>query len=410
MQLYQGSAYDFINETTRNQIANDLRNAYFSYYGFAADDSQIRAWRNSLKAMKDVFLGCNLKNQGISLEYFLPGTSQRLDVLVTGHNKKNEESALIIELKQWDDTSPCESENEVVTRINGRYEELLHPCAQVNGYKEYLANFVEEFYKENSIKLNSCVYLHNYKFKENDPILDNKFDKLIKENPLFGEKDFNEIKNYVLDEVSHGEGMKVLDKVINSRKRPSKKLLNDAYNIIHNNEAYNLIDEQQIVFDKTMTQVRKAIKDKSRKHVIIVKGGPGTGKSVIAINLLAKLFQEGKWAEYVTGSASFTQSYKKAIGGAVKNLFKYTNSYVLQKDIIDCLIVDEAHRLREKAPAGSFYSKIYSGKTQVEEIIDACRVALFFIDDNQQVKPDEIGTSIYIKEQAEKLGCDVSEY
>jgi len=90
-------------------------------------------------------------------------------------------------------------------------------------------------------------------------------------------------------------------------------------------------------------------------------------------------------------------------------LFKYTNSYVLQKDIIDCLIVDEAHRLREKAPAGSFYSKIYSGKTQVEEIINACRVALFFIDDNQQVKPDEIGTSTYIKEHAEKLGCDVWE-
>jgi len=209
--------------------------------------------------------------------------------MVTGHNKKDQESALIIELKQWDDTSPCESENEVVTRINGRYEELLHPCAQVKGYKDYLANFVEEFYKENPIKLNSCAYLHNYKFKKNDAILDRKFTELIKNNPLFGEDDFDKIKEYVLDEVSHGEGIKVLEKVNKSRKRPSKKLLNEAYNTIHNDKTYNLIAEQQIIFDHTITEVRKAIKDKSKKHVIIVKGGPGTGKSVIALNLLAKL-------------------------------------------------------------------------------------------------------------------------
>ncbi len=407
MQLYQGSADDFIAETTRNRIALDLSDSFYNYFGYNPSNSEKMSWHNSLRAIKDIFVNSNLSKQGISLEYFLPSSSLRLDCMVCGRDKNDKDKALIIELKQWASCQSCDSENEVITKINGYDKELLHPSAQVKGYKDHLRNFVEVFYQKNPILLDSCVYLHNYSFEENDPILDEKFTNIINDSPMFSENDYDRLSNYIEDSVSHGEGMNILDKINKSRKKPSKKLLDEAANTIENNSAYVLLDEQQIVFDHVMSLVNKGIKAKDKKHVLIIKGGPGTGKSVIAINLLAELSKIGKWAEYVTGSASFTKSYQEAIGGTARDLFKYTNSYVQQVDQIDCLIIDEAHRLRERAPVS--FSNIWSGKLQIEEIIDACRVAVFFIDDDQRVKPNEIGSSSYIREHALSRGCDVWE-
>jgi uncharacterized protein len=173
-----------------------------------------------------------------------------------------------------------------------------------------------------------------------------------------------------------------------------------------------LIDEQKIVFDRVLGIINSGLSE-AKKQVMIIKGGPGTGKSLIAINLLAELARrEQLWAEYVTGSAAFTQSYKKAIGNAngANNLFKYTNNYVdIQDKIRDCLIIDEAHRIRDTAPQGGWGSKKFSGKVQIQEIIEAAKVTVFFIDDNQVVLPDEVGNSEYIKEHALRLGCEVWE-
>lgn len=409
MQLYQGTANSFIMETTRNKIAGDLSNAYFSYFGYFPSFEEKMSWQNSLRAIKDIFLHAGLNDQGISLEYFLPSSSKRLDCMVCGKNKEEEETALIIELKQWEKCFSCQDDKEVVTRIGGEEREMLHPSAQVKGYKDHLRNFVEVFYQKNPIQLDSCVYLHNYEYEKNDPILDKKFSSLIKDGPLFCSRDYERLTRYIKERVSYGEGVSTLEKRNKSRKKPSIKLLDEAYDTIRKNSAFVLLDEQQVVFDHVMGIIKKGFSDKDKKHVLIIKGGPGTGKSVIAMNLLGELYRMHKWAEYVTGSASFTESYKKAIGGVARDLFHYTNSYVQQVDTIDCLIVDEAHRLRERAPAGGYGSRIYSGKPQVQEIIDACHVAVFFVDDDQQVKPDEVGSSKYIREHALALGCDVWE-
>lgn len=217
------------------------------------------------------------------------------------------------------------------------------------------------------------------------------------------------MSSFLQEKLGYGGGEEVLDKINKSNIRPSKKLLDEANNIISNNNSYVLLEEQKIIFDHVMAIIKNGLHEE-RKKVLIVKGGPGTGKSLIAINLLGELSGLGKWAEYVTGSKAFTQSYKKSISGGVSNLFKYTNSYVeTQNQKRDCLIIDEAHRIRESAPYGGRYSKKYSGKLQIEEIIEAAKVSIFFIDDNQVVLPDEVGNSKYIRDHAERLGCDVWE-
>ena len=410
MELYQGLCNDFIQQSTQSSISMMLSNEFANYYGYRPSHNEVMSWQNSLKELGDLLKTVDFTNQGIKLEYFIPLSSLRIDVLLTGINTNQEEQAVLIELKQWQSSKPSLMENEVKTAVGGGLRDILHPSVQVDAYRNYLQGFLEVFYQKiGNIKLDSCVYLHNYVFDIDDPILDSKFQNYLAKSPIYSKNDRNSLADYLKTKLGSGSGEQVLEKINKSNIRPSKKLLDEASNIIKNNNSYILLEEQKIVFDHVMAIIKNGLHD-DKKQVLIIKGGPGTGKSLIAINLLAELSKLGKWAEYVTGSAAFTQSYKKAIGNGASSLFKYTNNYVnTQNQKRDCLIIDEAHRIREKAPYGSYMSKIYSGKLQIEEIIEACNIAVFFIDDDQVVLPDEVGNSSYIKEHAERLGCNVWE-
>ena len=410
MELYQGVCNDFIQQSTQNSISMILSNEFTRYYGYRPSHNEVMSWQNSLKELGELLRSVDFSNQGIKLEYFIPLSSLRIDVLLTGINSNDEQQAVLIELKQWQTSFPSMMANEVKTALGGGLRDILHPSVQVDSYKNYLQGFLEIFYRKvGNVKLDSCVYLHNYVFETNDPILDEKFNDYLLSSPIYSKDDRYSLSYYLKDKLGHGSGKEVLEKINKSNVRPSKKLLDEASKIIKNNNSYVLIEDQRIVFDHVMAIIRNGLHHK-RKQVLIIKGGPGTGKSLIAINLLAELSKLGKWAEYVTGSAAFTQSYKKAIGNGASNLFKYTNNYVnIQNQVRDCLIIDEAHRIREKAPFGSYMSKVYSGKLQIEEIIDACNIAVFFIDDDQVVLPDEVGNSSYIRKHAERLGCNVWE-
>ena len=145
---------------------------------------------------------------------------------------------------------------------------------------------------------------------------------------------------------------------------------------------YILLDEQLIVYDAVMSLVKKGLIDK-QKHAIIVKGGAGTGKSVIALQLLADLAAMGKNAHYATGSKSFTETLRKILGPESQSLFKYFMSYGQAKpNEIDVLILDEAHRIRERTG----YPFKPTGRLQIQDLLTAAKVSLFFIDDFQTVR------------------------
>lgn len=172
--------------------------------------------------------------------------------------------------------------------------------------------------------------------------------------------------------------------------------------------SYVLLDEQLIVYDKVFSSAKESFHDK-QKSVIIIRGGPGTGKSVIAINLMADLLLKGYNAQYATGSRAFTKTLRKIIGSRGTELFKYTSDFVdADYNEIDVLLNDEAHRIRKVT--NIMYKPNKSGKAQIEELIHASKVSVFFIDDNQIVRPTEIGSTSYIQEYASKNGCKLFEY
>jgi len=411
MRLFSGTSEQFIEGAIQNQIAETLKNAFFDYFRYNPSPAEVASWRNSLRALSQVFQYSNLNDHGVILEYQLPLTSKRLDCLICGKDAANADNAIIIELKQWEGCSEAAGDNEVVTWIGGAERETLHPSVQVARYNMYLTDTHTAFYEgQNPVKLNSCAYLHNYSCSPGDPLFADKFSGILKDHPLFTADDVKKLKDHFTDKLGGGEGLEVLRRIEDSSYRPSKKLMEHVGNVIKGNSEYTLLDEQLVVYDKVISCARDGYSDK-QKNVLIIRGGPGTGKSVIAINLMADLLLSGYNAQYATGSRAFTETLRKVIGPRGYAQFKYFNSYAnADHNGIDVLISDEAHRIRETSNSRFTKKESRSDMPQICELIRASKVSVFFIDDNQVVRPGEIGSVDYIRKNAQEMNCKVFEY
>ena len=411
MRLYSGSSSQFIEDAIQNQIAEKLRSTFFRYYRYYPSPNEVSSWRNSLRAMSQILQYAELRDHGILLEYQLPLTSKRLDCMVCGKNTEQADHAVIVELKQWEKTEPAESDNELLTWVGGGKREVLHPSVQVGQYQMYLEDTHTAFYDEpNPIKLNACTYLHNYNFYAEDPLFDQKFNRTLQRFPVFTADDVREFTGYLQERLSTGSGLEVLRRVEESKYRASKKLMDHVGNVIKGKSEYILLDEQLVVYDKVLAEARKGFHDK-QKAVLLVKGGPGTGKSVIAINLMADLLLQGYNAHYATGSRAFTTTLRKIIGARGSAQFKYFNSYTDAEDnMVDVVIADESHRIRSTSNDRYTPKERRSNTPQIQELLKVAKVGVFFIDDHQVVRSDEIGSSEYVKRYAEEMKAKIYEY
>ena len=410
MRLYAGSSSQFIEDTELNQITGKLQKSFFTHFRYNPPQSEVNAWRNSLRATAQVFQRAGLTDHGVLLEYQLPMTSRRLDCLICGRGEE-EDRAVIIELKQWERCGEAAGENEVLTFVGGAEREVLHPSAQVGRYQMYLEDGHTAFHEgSNPVQLAACAYLHNYAYDPDDPLFARKFDEALRTWPVFTSDHVTELTDFLKQTLSGGDGLRVLGRIEQSEYRPSRKLMDHVAGVIKGKSEYVLLDEQLVVYDKVLQLVKAGFHNRY-KHVLIIKGGPGTGKSVVAMNLVGDLLAQQYNTHYVTGSKAFTETLRKIIGPRGSAQFKYTNSYMqAESEEIDVLVVDEAHRVRKTSSNRFTPAHKKTDLTQVEELLHASRVAVFFIDDHQVVRPGEIGSAAYIRKEAEKYNARIYEY
>src|SRR3989304_1102425 len=184
MRLYSGSSQQFIEDTYRNQITDKLEQSFVIQMGHAASPGEVSAWRNSLRATSMVFEHAELADQGVIVEYQLPLSSRRLDCMVCGRDGASKDNAVIIELKQWDRCKPADGDHEVLAWVGGSERELLHPSVQAGQYRMYLEDVHTAFYEEpDGITLNACAYMHNYSPRPDDPLVSDKFRRIIESPP-----------------------------------------------------------------------------------------------------------------------------------------------------------------------------------------------------------------------------------
>lgn len=381
--------------------------------GQSVSASEIRSWTNSLPEMAKVLRGADLKDDThVLLEYKLPSTEKRIDFLITGEDHAGKQNAIIVELKQWNKSELAAGDGIVKTFLGGRVRETVHPSYQSLSYKRYLENFNEALYTDTSINLSSCAYLHNYipaRDRTTEPLLNELYANYVEQSPVYFQFDDLLLKKRIQDAVSEGKGTEIAKRIEEGRIRPSKRLVEVVNSLFEGNEEFILLDEQKVAYEKVLSIYSSLDLETDQKHTILIKGGPGTGKSVIGLNLMNFLLGKEATIEYITPNQSFREILRKKLIGRsgfveIRSLFKGSASYVeTPNNYFDVLVCDEAHRLKNQ---GHMKKKI-EGENQATQIIRSSRLSVFFIDDEQVISNKDIGRFALLQEEAEKQNSTV---
>lgn len=413
MIIYNESSSAFLNHVYENKIAYVLKEKVYTKMNKTVSPNELSSWERSLPLMAKVLRDADLKQDThVLLEYKLPSSEKRIDFIVAGQDESGNKNAVIIELKQWQKAKAAKGDGIVRTFLGGRERETVHPAYQATSYKRYLLSFNEALYNNSSIQLHSCAYLHNYiQSRSEEPLLDERYNNYLQESPLFFQFDDRDLAKRIKKQVLNGNGKEIADTIENGRIRPSKKLVETVGSLIEGNEEFVLLDEQKVAYEKVISIYNQVNTETDQKHVILIKGGPGTGKSVIGLNLMSYMLKNKAYVEYITPNQAFREVLRKKLIGSsghveVRDLFKGSAAYVeTSKDYFDVLICDEAHRLKEQ---GHMKKKI-PGENQATQIIRSSKVSVFFIDDFQKISKKDIGSVELLKQEANKQGAEIHE-
>lgn len=407
MIIYSNTNLAFRQDVESNHIADIIEERFVEKIGHRESPGEKTAWRNSMQYMERVLRNSQIgEDCGVLIEYTIPNTSKRVDFIVTGRNEKQEKNYVLIELKQWESAETTDVPELVHTFVGGGFRDVLHPSFQAENYSRMMGLMNEGIY-DNHIDGHPCVYLHNYAKKDPEPLLDPRYEEGTRKAPVYFLDDYRRLQEYLKKMVGAGNGMDILYEIEHGRIRPSMALVDCVDSLYAGNDEFILLDEQVVAFNT----ICKELETISGKKTIIVKGGPGTGKSVISFKVLHKMIDRRLNARFIAPNEAFREvMVKKLVASKVdktaniKPLFGGSGTfYNVPLNAYDVLVVDEAHRLKGK---GAF---MYRGENQIRDIIHASWLNVFFIDDTQKVVPADIGSVSEIRKAAEAENSEVVE-
>ena len=374
--------------------------------------AEFHSWQNSLHFMRSVIDDPEIPGDAdIAIEYQIPRTSKRVDFMIAGADKNDRSNVVIVELKQWDKAEKVDDvmQHSVRAFTGGGYRIVNHPSYQAYAYATFIRNSSEQVQDEN-IGIRPCAYLHNCAPSNRESLDDEIYKLWYDEAPLFDRSQVLKfrsfIKRFIFKKAANGD---LLYKIDNGRIRPSKALQDCLVSLMKGNQEFILLDDQAVAFDICKKLMNQCLKD-LKKRSVIIQGGPGTGKSVLAVNLLNEFTQKGYNASYCTKNSAPREAYQRLLSKSdlkaqvnIKQLFRSPFGLCnMAPNFYDCLIVDEAHRL---------VSKMYgdwNGQNQIKECISASLFTIFLIDEDQRITTKDIGSVREIKKWASELNSEVT--
>ena len=408
MIVYNADKRQFVQDVKSNVIATKILDLIRERGLNAGQEREFASWHNSMKFMRDIVDDSEIEDDvQIAIEYNIPQTSKRVDFIILGTDANGKENIVIVELKQWTKAEKVDDDMHfsVRTYVANDNRIVCHPSYQAYSYSRFLVNYSQTI-SDRGIHLIPCAYLHNYLPAFKSALSSEIYKEWYTSAPFFIMDEVQQfsdfVKKFVTKKSSHGDLLYLIEK---GRIRPTKSLQDALSSMVRGTPVFDLLDEQAVCFDMCIRTMLQCLKDQ-KKRTIVIQGGPGTGKSVLAVNLLMHFITCACNAAYVTKNSAPREAFLSLLSGNradnladIIQLFRSpfrlsqvpANSY-------DCLIVDEAHRLVKK-----MYGD-WNGENQVKECINASLLTVFLLDEDQAVTTKDIGSVQEIKKWCKELG------
>lgn len=372
----------------------------------------VRAWNRSLPPVIELLNKLGLGDVEVLIEYKLPGRDGDVDVVFAGlHPQTGDFSYVLVELKQWR-TAQIHPGNPVAVDI-GEDKLKLHPVRQVQRYCEYLIQHLAPLHG-NRDRVAGAALLHNATAGIG-PLYElpsNQF------GTLYGADHMDAFASLLRSRLTAASGSRAADVLLDAEQYEAPSSSEAFSRVGDPHPVYALQEEQEMAFQGVYETVKHSAP--GRKKVVIIQGGPGSGKTAVAVELLRALKQEGRHVVHASGSASFTNNLRKAAISAapprgknriekqtIKDYRFFYSFATVPEDSIEVLICDEAHRVRKVSDFWRLPKWVKDRKwPQADELITAAEVPVFLLDDWQSLRPGEVGTVEHLTERAAALGCE----
>jgi uncharacterized protein len=409
MIVYHATKSRYLEDVDRNVLKHRLSQGFLAKTGWVPADSYV--WADEYSRFALALAKADVHGDvEIAIEYHISAAGRfRLDVLLAG-NDGVRNNGLIIELKAWESAQVSNIEDMVIAPVSGG-KIAQHPCVQARKYKGLILRFNEDVRKED-IDLHSAAYLFNLRRRSPEPLEDVRYASPLMDSALFLADDVQKLREYLSKVVPHKPTKDVIFILENGKLRPSDELIDRVSSMLEGNEEFELVDEQNVAF-KVIRHHLLSKKSLDERRVFVVEGGPGTGKSVIAVRLLAEILKEKRMGFFVAPNRAFRQTlieslargncgYREDGEALFKSSWNFHSIDYAKDSRHDVLIVDEAHRLKDKA-------HMYEGKDMVDDVVRAARVVVFLIDETQRVSWNDIGSVERIRAIAAKHNAEFHE-
>ncbi|MQY06522.1 DNA/RNA helicase domain-containing protein [Actinomadura macrotermitis] len=402
--VWQGRVAELARQLQRPEFLRECalryRNAGFGEVG----DSEYRSWRFSWPALIDVLLRAGLEQMQIYLEYSAAGGASRFDALLLADAPDGAPALTVIELKQWTDVEVLSP--ELVRRSDGL--EMTHPAVQVSGYLAFLRNWFEA--GTGAVQIRGVVFLHNATRAQVEP-LHVTCNKHCRDIPILSGEDLTlemsaeQLVGALQMTDLQPPGEQRITAFARTRWTPSQRLLDNVGTMLQGNRSFVLFGDQQDALLRIQRAIDLIAGHESAGSVVVVTGGPGSGKTVIAARLLAlNLRRESARrhldVRYATPSGTLIAQMRRSVPPAAKNLFVFPGDLLNlghPEGKTPLAIVDEAQRLRRPSPK----------ETQLEKLIKKHQILVLFLDERQIVRPQEGVTIAQVEQFAAAYGRKV---
>jgi DUF2075 family protein len=405
MIVYSATKTQFCETVRENWIGQTILDAFRQPIGHNPLPSEAQAFQNSLNFVGNMLQDPSIPTDaGVAVEYNIPQSSKGIDFIVTGCNEEDKPVAIVIELKQWTDVEATPKDAIVRTWVGVAEREVLHTSYQAWTYAQFMTDF-NEFVDHHHVRLYPCAYLHNC--DDETGVRSPIYSEHLGRAPVFLGDESKNLENVIAVHVRKGDRGDLLYKLESGRIRQSKSLADHLGSLLKGIKEFVMIVEQKLVYEAAIPLSTTA--STANPKVLIVRWGPGTGKSVAAVYLLVELSSRGKLVQCDTRIAAPRAVYRSKRAGTIKktridNLLKNLSFYQTCKTgELDVLVIDEAHRLSEK-------SVLYmnEGENQIKEVIEAMKLTEF-LDEDQRVTINDIGTGNEIVRWADHFNVEVYE-